>query len=97
MNPTASAAKYAILRHLSRSSTPHFKDVSSNATAVKGRTAHSVTAGSIRRLRLPHFGLLLDAIAASAEYWLDGPQAFVPVWLNALQAPKCTRWDVASR
>ncbi|GFH06095.1 NFX1-type zinc finger-containing protein 1, partial [Haematococcus lacustris] len=42
------------------------------------------SAGSARDL-----GMLLEmAIVASAEYWLAVAQAFVPVWLDAVQSPK---------
>ncbi|GFH27252.1 hypothetical protein HaLaN_25546 [Haematococcus lacustris] len=33
------------------------------------------------------------ATLASAEYWSAVAQAFVPVWLDAVQSPKCTRWE----
>ncbi|GFH23788.1 hypothetical protein HaLaN_21465, partial [Haematococcus lacustris] len=60
------------------------KDASSNATAVKGRTAHSVTADSIKKLRLPQIAILLGAGVATCSDYRSGPKLPHRVKIDAL-------------
>ncbi|GFH09190.1 hypothetical protein HaLaN_04290, partial [Haematococcus lacustris] len=55
--------------------------------------AHSVTATSIKRLPLPHFGLLLGAGQGRRRVLVGLTLSFRTGVTEAIQSPKCTRWE----